>query len=142
LENLEFFKVEIEKRNLEVINEIPDKTVKVMADPEELNRIITNLLSNAVKYNNDGGSITISAGKKKGSIFFTITDTGIGMSEEEKERLFEDFFRANNPLTRKQPGTGLGLAITKRMVEANFGRIEAESETGKGSSFTVILPAA
>jgi two-component system, OmpR family, phosphate regulon sensor histidine kinase PhoR len=142
IENLEFFKVEIEKKNLEVINEIPGKILKVMADPDELGRVITNLLSNAVKYNKDGGSVTISAGKKRGTIFFAITDTGIGMTDEEKARLFEDFFRANNPVTRKQPGTGLGLAITKRMVEANFGRIEVESESGKGSSFTVTLPSA
>jgi two-component system, OmpR family, phosphate regulon sensor histidine kinase PhoR len=141
-ENLEFFNLEIEKQDLEVINELSDKTIEVMADPEELDRIIINLLSNAVKYNKDGGSVTISAGKNSGSVCFAIADTGIGMTEEEKARLFEDFFRANNPQTRKQPGTGLGLAITKRMVEANFGRIEVESKQGEGSKFTVTLPSA
>lgn len=141
LDNLEFFKTEAEQRGLKIINNIEKESLNVKADPDELNRIITNLLSNAIKYNKEEGSIIVSAGKKGDRVFFSIEDTGIGMSEAEQARLFEDFFRANNPLTRKQPGTGLGLAITRRMVEANFGRIEVDSQQGRGSKFTVILPA-
>jgi PAS domain S-box-containing protein len=139
--NLEFLKFEIENRKITVENKAAGTNLVVMADADEFNRVITNLLSNAVKYNKDEGKIIIDVGKKGEMITLSIADTGIGMNEEDKARLFEDFFRANNPQTRKQPGTGLGLAITRRMIESNNGRIEFESEVGKGSKFNVILPA-
>lgn len=75
--------------------------------------IYFNLLSNAIKYSYEGGKITVTSGRKGDKVFFSVKDTGIGMSVEDKARLFEDFFRANNELTRKKTGTGLGLAITK-----------------------------
>lgn len=141
-DNTDFLKVEMENRKITLNMELPDEELKAKADPDELNHIMTNLLSNAVKYNKDEGTITVKAGRKGDRVFFSITDTGIGMSKEDQERLFQDFFRANNPQTRKQTGTGLGLAITRRMVEANFGTIEAESEPGVGSTFRVVLPGA
>ncbi|MCE1247939.1 MAG: response regulator [Firmicutes bacterium] len=139
--NLEFLKFEIENRKITVKNNAAGLNLVVMADADELNRIITNLLSNAVKYNKDEGEIIIDAAKKGEMITFSIADTGIGMNEEDQSRLFEDFFRANNPQTRKQPGTGLGLAITRRMIESNNGRVEFESAVGKGTKFSIILPA-
>ncbi len=141
-DNADFLKVEMENRKIILNLELPDEDLKAKADPDELNHIMTNLLSNAVKYNKDEGSITVKAGRKGDRVFFQVTDTGIGMNKEDQEQLFRDFFRANNPQTRKQTGTGLGLAITKRMVEANFGTIEAESEPGVGSTFRVVLPGA
>ena len=141
-DNAQFMKIEMEKRSIGLNIDLPEDELKVKADLKELNQVVTNLLSNAIKYNRDEGSITIKAGKKGDRVYFSVTDTGIGMSKEDQSHLFEEFFRANNPQTRKQTGTGLGLSITKRMVEANFGTIEADSEKGVGTTFRVILPSA
>ncbi len=138
--NAEFFKNDAQARDLSIILDLPDTELTASADTDELNRIITNLLSNAIKYNRPGGTITITAGSLKDQVQFSVEDTGIGMTPQEQERLFEDFYRAANPQARKQTGTGLGLAITRRLVEANFGRIDVDSSWQKGTKFTVTLP--
>ncbi|MDZ7797711.1 MAG: ATP-binding protein [Candidatus Marinimicrobia bacterium] len=91
-------------------------TIYISADKEEIRRVLTNLLSNAIKYNKEGGKIHISTGKEGKYARFTVEDTGIGMKETEKERLFEEFFRAKNIHTRKISGTGLGMTILKRSL--------------------------
>ncbi|MFP4499234.1 MAG: response regulator [Vulcanimicrobiota bacterium] len=141
-ENIEFFTPQLKEKNIVLETSFDDAESIVKCDIDELNRIITNLLSNAIKYNKTNGKIEVGIIKEGKDYTFWIADTGIGISEQDQERLFKDFFRANNPQARRETGTGLGLSITKRMVEANFGTIEVESIMNEGTRFSVNLPAA
>lgn len=109
-------------------------------DPSELEIILNNLLSNAVKYNKEGGRVDCQISGEKDTITITVSDTGIGMSEEEQQQIFEDFVRIKNTKTRNITGSGLGLSIVKKMVDSYGGKITLESIPDKGSTFTVILP--
>ncbi|HOY43440.1 MAG TPA: ATP-binding protein [bacterium] len=137
----DFFANEIEKHGLTLETEFADGLV-IDADREEIQRLLTNLISNAIKYNRPQGSVTLRTSREKGSARLDVSDTGIGMKPEEKERLFEEFFRAKNPHTRSITGTGLGLTLVKKIVDSYAGRIEAESEYEKGTTFTLYLPLA
>ncbi len=137
----DFFANEIEKHELTLETEFAEGLV-IDADREEIQRLLTNLISNAIKYNRPQGSVTLRTSREKGSARLDVSDTGIGMKPEEKERLFEEFFRAKNPHTRSITGTGLGLTLVKKIVDSYAGRIEAESEYEKGTTFTLYLPLA
>jgi signal transduction histidine kinase/DNA-binding response OmpR family regulator len=112
----------------------------LIADDQRLAQVVTNLLGNAVKFTPEGGSITLGANFIKEedgicTIQIEVTDTGIGVTEEQKSRLFMSFEQAESGTSRRFGGTGLGLAISKRIVEMMGGRIFVESEPGKGSKF-------
>lgn len=111
-------------------------------DANELDRVVSNLVSNAVKYTPEGRSVTVRLARVGTELVIECSDEGFGISEEDREQLFTEFFRSTNPLAVAQPGTGLGLAIVKRIVDRHGGRIEVESTLGKGSTFRVFLPAA
>ena len=115
--------------------------VVVGGDPEELHRVLANLVSNAVKYTEPGGTVRLRLARDGGTVLFECTDDGIGISVTDREHLFTEFFRSNNPAAVARPGTGLGLTIVQRIVERHGGRIEVESELGAGSTFRVRLPA-
>ena len=124
--------------NIHVDDDIPEY---VISDDQRLVQVITNLLSNAVKFTPDGGSITLSAKltEKDGdlhTIAVSITDTGIGISGEQQQRLFQSFEQADSSISRRFGGTGLGLAISKQIVELLGGDISVESDSGKGSCFS------
>ncbi len=120
----------------------------IVGDPTRLRQILANLLSNAVKFTSFGEvDISVSSKKLKGGsheIHFAIKDTGIGIPADKMDRLFQSFSQVDASTTRRYGGTGLGLAITKRLVELMGGRIWAESEIGKGSTFhfTIVSEAA
>ncbi|MBP3037151.1 PAS domain-containing sensor histidine kinase [Arthrobacter sp. zg-ZUI100] len=114
----------------------------VQADPVRLAQVLDNLLSNAIKYSPDGGTVTVRGWAEPGSIFLQVQDTGMGMTEEDQRELFTKFFRTGAVRRAGIPGAGLGLAITKNIVEAHGGAIALVSAPGKGSTFTVSLPAA
>ena len=99
-------------------------------------------MSNAVKYTPDGGQVTVRLAACGDEIMLSCSDTGLGISTDDQTQLFREFFRSSNPEALAQPGTGLGLAIVSRIVQRHRGRIEVESELGKGSTFRVLLPAA
>jgi CheY-like chemotaxis protein/two-component sensor histidine kinase len=133
-----------------IINMSPDMPEHLYGDDQRLAQIITNLLSNAVKFTSDGGQIRLSASCTKSdentpdaqcTLEVQISDTGIGMSEEEQGRLFRSFEQADRSTSRKFGGTGLGLAISKRIVEMMNGRIWVSSKLGEGSvfAFTVVM---
>lgn len=107
-------------------------------DESLLRHILTNLLSNAIKYSPAGGLIKFEVTSQAAVVIFKIQDSGIGIPQEYQEQLFQPFTRAEN--TDTIPGTGLGLAIVKRCVEAYKGQITVNSEVGRGTTFTVILP--
>ncbi|MCX7849967.1 ATP-binding protein [Thermus sp.] len=110
------------------------------ADPDRLVQVVGNLLSNAFKFTPPGGQVRLRARPEGESLLLEVADTGPGIPQEELPRLFQRYARAKNARARGVSGTGLGLFISKHIVEAHGGRIEVESEEGKGSLFRVILP--
>lgn len=112
----------------------------ILADKSALTSICTNLVDNAIKYTPDGGSVRIILEHNGTYVKLKIKDTGIGLSAEEKEKIFEEFFRVKNSFTVKVPGTGLGLSLVKKLVELHNGRISVESKEGQGSEFMIRFP--
>jgi two-component system sensor histidine kinase SenX3 len=108
----------------------------------DLSIAMRNLLENAVRYTEAGGSISASARVAGDSVVVAIADTGAGIPIRDIERVFERFYRVDNARSRETGGTGLGLAIVKHTVESHGGRVEVQSELGRGSTFTVHLPVA
>ncbi|MBM7508690.1 HAMP domain-containing sensor histidine kinase [Nocardioides sp. 31GB23] len=130
------------RKGIEVVVEKPDRAVVAMADLEEIERVVTNLVSNAGKYTPSGGRVTVCLAVEDAEAVLECTDTGLGISPEDQEQLFQEFFRSTNPLAQAQPGTGLGLSIVHRIVARHGGRTEVESRLGEGSTFRVRLPVA
>lgn len=137
---IELQELEIEKKGLIVNINLPQNLPPLRIDKEEAVKIINNLISNAVKYNKEKGSVNISANVKNNFIVIEIEDSGIGLKETDRDKLFQQFFRAKNQYTRSISGTGLGLSIVKRLVETNHGKISVESEYEKGTKFTILFP--
>jgi len=136
----DFLELETKKRGIEVKTKFHDNLPGILADNNEITRLFTNIIGNSVKYNKENGSIDIEVSKSGNFIVTRISDTGIGMKPEEKAKLFSEFYRIKNEHTRSISGTGLGLSIVKRITESYSGKVEVESEYGKGSTFTVYLP--
>ena len=135
-------KKQAENKSVRIINEVPDTLPAVLADEDKIAQILLNLIDNAIKYNRPGGSVRISAEEEKESVKITVSDTGIGIPEEDLGRIFERFYRVDKARSRDMGGTGLGLSIVKHIVQTHGGRIAVDSEPGKGSSFSFFLPKA
>lgn len=112
----------------------------IWADPNDFEIILNNLVSNAVKYNRTGGVVTINVECNDNEFILSVEDTGIGMNDEERSMLFEEFSRIKNDKTRNISGSGLGLSIVKKVVELYNGVISVESVPDRGSVFKVIIP--
>jgi signal transduction histidine kinase len=140
-EVLDLVSVTVSAKDLQVSTELPDPGLCVRGDETELDRLVANLVSNAVKYTPEKGRITVGVEQVGDHVVLEVDDEGLGISEADQERLFEEFFRSTNPEATRQPGTGLGLAIVKRIVERHHGDISVRSTLGQGSRFTVRLPA-
>ena len=113
--------------------------ITVAGDPTRLAQMLDNLVSNAIKFTPQGGRVTVRAGRRGSDAVFEITDTGEGIADGDRDRLFDPFFRSQGVNARAVPGTGLGLTITKAIVDAHSGTIEIDS-TREGSTFRVRLP--
>ena len=112
----------------------------VLADASRVQQVLVNLLHNAIKFTQPGGQVTVGAEQEQGVVRFWVCDTGMGISADDLPRIFERFYKADR--ARASSGTGLGLAIARHMVEAHRGKIWAESELGKGSTFYFTIPIA
>jgi signal transduction histidine kinase len=139
---VETTKGQIEARSQQLAVQVSENLPLVHADPTRLSQILTNLLSNAYKYTPEGGSIQVRAWRQNWYIHCSVSDTGIGISTEDQEKLFTKFFRSEDPAAQEMPGTGLGLCIVKSLVELQGGRIGIESQLGKGSTFAFTVPVA
>lgn len=137
---IQFLEIELAKKAVTVNKNFEKENIYFYGDQNEITRLFTNILSNSIKYNKDKGLITVKIYYSTNYIVIEISDTGIGMKPEEKAKLFQEFFRAKNEFTRGVSGTGLGLTIVKRIVDAYHGKIEVESEFGKGTTFKIQLP--
>lgn len=113
----------------------------VEADPDRFRQILLNLLTNAVAYTPTGGRVDLVLEKGDGGVWIRVRDTGIGIPKNELPYVFERLYRVNKDRSRESGGTGLGLAIVKQLVDSHHGQIHVESELGRGSQFSVFLPA-
>ncbi len=127
-------------RRLTLRADLPGVPVLALAEPRDVDHVVTNLVGNALKYTPEGGTIVVSVARVGEEAVLRCTDDGIGIAAEEQAHLFEEFFRSTDPAAVAQPGTGLGLAIVQRVVERHGGRIEVDSTFGCGSTFRVFLP--
>jgi signal transduction histidine kinase len=124
--------------SLDVSSELP----KAWCDRNRLSQILTNLISNANKYTPTGGRIEIEAHSADDMIQISVKDDGLGMNQEDQQKLFSTFFRSTDEKVREAPGTGLGLSITKNLIELQGGKIWFDSEFRKGTTFYFTLPVA
>jgi signal transduction histidine kinase len=115
-----------------------DDAVRLYADSARLAQVLDNLLSNAVKFTPAGGSVFVTVSAQDETAHLEVRDTGVGIPEDESERLFERFFRASTAANIK--GTGLGLSIVRSIVEAHGGTISVRSQVGVGTTVAVDLP--
>jgi len=131
-------RAEVAGVNLELdLSDVPP----IAGEPVRLAQLLDNLISNAIKFTPADGHVRVGLHARDGLVCLEVSDTGIGISEAERERLFERFFRSQGALERQIQGTGLGLYISKAIVEAHNGRIAVKSTEGKGTTFIVELPA-
>ena len=135
-----------ERKNLDLNWEIEPELPLVFQDVGKLQQILNNLLSNAIKFTPEGGRVRVKASRQIDNLVLTVEDTGIGIPLEDQERIFEKFRQGStasgehNPLTREFEGTGLGLSITRELSKLLGGGIALQSEFGKVSRFTVVVP--
>jgi two-component system, OmpR family, phosphate regulon sensor histidine kinase PhoR len=129
------------KAKLTVISEAADPELIVNGDHEQLDRLLINLLSNSIKFTPPGGTVTVSANYCEEAAVIQVTDTGIGVPENDKKDLFNRFFRASNAVRAAVPGTGLGLSIARSIVANHGGSLDLVSDEGKGTTVTIRLPA-
>ena len=123
---------------LDVVEPLPD----IFADRDALAMVLVNLLDNAVKYTADEKRIDLRARDASGRVFISIQDNGIGLSRTERKNVFRRFYQVDQKLSRSRGGCGLGLALVQHIVEAHGGRVDVNSQLGRGSTFTVSVPIA
>jgi two-component system, OmpR family, phosphate regulon sensor histidine kinase PhoR len=129
-------------KNVLIEYELNGNLPEVLGDRSLLEIAISNLLDNAIKYNKSGGVVLIRTGFSEDRVRLSISDTGIGIQQNELDRIFERFYTVDKARSHKFGGTGLGLSITKHIIMLHDGEISVESELGKGSTFNIILPVA
>ena len=128
------------KKNIKVKYDFENKDIDLWEYSGYIRQILLNIISNAIKYTGENGKVSIKQYIKSEKVFIEVEDNGIGIPEEDIERIFERFYRVDKARSRSVGGTGLGLAITKHMVKALNGNIRVESELGVGSKFIIELP--
>jgi two-component system phosphate regulon sensor histidine kinase PhoR len=139
---LERIRVFAERQDVSVTSDLPVGLPRVRGDPERLSQLLLNLLHNAVKFSPPGSSVRVGGRAQQGDVVISVVDYGSGISRADLERVFERFYKVDRARSRSAGGTGLGLAIARHIAEAHGGRIWAESEEGRGSTFSFALPAA
>jgi signal transduction histidine kinase len=131
---LELLRPEIENRGVTVKTKLARNLTPTPADATQLQQVLVNLVKNAMQAMTTGGILNLQTGETSDSVWISVTDTGGGIPQEQINRIFEPFY------TTKKKGTGLGLMIVQRIVRAHNGRIELESNVGRGTTFRIWLP--
>jgi two-component system phosphate regulon sensor histidine kinase PhoR len=128
-----------EQRGVDLEVNIAPNLPPILADHEALVDAVVNLLSNAYKYGGEPRRIVVSAESSDGRVRISVKDNGGGIERTEHKRIFQKFYRVDDRLARQKEGSGLGLSIVEHIVRAHGGRVELESELGKGSTFSLVL---
>ncbi len=129
-----------EGKNTSISLEYQDKLPSILANPQNIEEVLSNLVTNAIKYSPENSAVKITAHLENEYVKLQISDTGYGMSEEDLEKIFTRFYRVKDANTRHIQGTGLGLAIVKSIIDSHHGKISVASELDKGTTFTIFLP--
>jgi len=137
---VEVVQPEATRKEVDIRTDIQTPLARVQGDEGTLVEAVVNILGNAVKYSRIGSPVRVTARPEEDHLVISVADTGVGISKEDLPRIFEDFYRGE-PGNSAQPGSGLGLALTRRIIEVHDGSVSVESELGKGSTFTIRLPA-
>lgn len=137
---VEDMQAQADEKGLELILSLPPKVPTIRGDKERLAVVLTNIVGNAIKYTPGGGRVEVSCSQESSRLHVTVADTGLGISAQEREKVFEKFYRSTDERVAGLPGTGLGLALALEIVRTHGGTIVLDSEVGKGSTFTVVLP--
>jgi signal transduction histidine kinase len=131
----------IGKKEQQLVLDIKAHLPELLADRVRMKQVLLNLLSNAHKFTPQHGCITLHASRSdESTVLISVTDTGIGIAPEDLSRVFQEFHQIDNSLTRSSGGTGLGLPITLKLIQMHGGFIWVESEPGKGTTFSILLP--
>jgi two-component system phosphate regulon sensor histidine kinase PhoR len=131
---------QVAEKELELDVVLPEKMPEPEIDKDKIAAVLVNLLGNAVKYTPSGGRVSFRVNISDRQIEISIEDTGVGIAEHELPKVFDKFFRSQDPRVQEQTGTGLGLALAQEVVRLHGGKITVESEINKGSTFSVLLP--
>ncbi len=138
----EMLSIHAQEKEVTLNYRLNSEPVFIIGNPDRVEQLLINLTENAIKYNKPGGSVTVQVFKSDSEANITISDTGIGIAEENLPRLFERFYRVDKGRSRQMGGTGLGLAIVKHIVRSMNGEIEVHSKLGEGTEFLITLPLA
>lgn len=130
----------IERHGLQLEMNVEPDLPSISCDPEALQQAFYNLLSNAMKYTGEGKTITVNAFQTISEAIIEVSDEGIGIAPDQQRKIFQEFYRVDDPLVRETGGSGLGLAVVKHIVEGHNGYIRIKSSPGKGSTFSIHLP--
>lgn len=137
---IESFKNKMVKKGIHFTfnNSIPENTI-FKTDTEKLHLILTNLIGNAIQFNEQGGTVEVNSSLENDQLVVSVKDTGIGISEKQKDKIYDRFHQIEEGSTKTYGGHGLGLSITKALLEIIEGRISLESKLGQGSTFTIVV---
>lgn len=141
-EAVDAFKTESAAAGFTIRYDRPAEPMPLLGDPDALSHVLWNLLDNAVKYSGESRDVEVAVSTRDRQVALSVTDHGIGIPPAERVRVFARFTRGEEAIRQGIRGTGIGLAIASHIVEAHRGKIDLESDLGKGSRFTVRLPLA
>lgn len=137
---LDTYRLQIRDRGFTIDAELPSHPVIGRSDPDAISETLLNLLDNATKYSGDSRQISVSMAATESAVTVSVEDHGVGIPKEDLPNIFGKFYRAHTQQTRETPGSGLGLTLVKHIVEAHGGRVEVQSEVGRGSRFSFSIP--
>lgn len=136
----EYLQIEMDKKHQKVECFVTSNVPNVYADKDGIERVVLNILSNSIKYTPENGTIKIYVGFVYSDAYIKVIDTGVGIPEEDLERIFDRFYRVDKARSRELGGTGLGLSIAKEILDKNGGRIDIKSVVGKGTEVVITIP--